>query len=163
VLRRILLAASASDRVRQFVTTAPYTRGVVARFVAGDTADDAIGVTRRLLADGLLVSLDYLGEDTADPDQAAAVADEYVGLLGGSARPAWPAAAGPRSRSSPPRSASACPSAARRPPPATSRGSALPPATRAPRSPWTWRTTPGSRPRCASWPSSGRISPTSAA
>ena len=81
MLRRILLAASASDRVRQFVTTAPYTRGVVARFVAGDTADDAIGVTRRLLADGLLVSLDYLGEDTADPDQAAAVADEYVGLL----------------------------------------------------------------------------------
>jgi proline dehydrogenase len=81
VLRRILLAASASDRVRQFVTTAPYTRGVVARFVAGDTADDAIGVTRRLLADGLLVSLDYLGEDTADPDQAAAVADEYTALL----------------------------------------------------------------------------------
>jgi len=74
VLRRILLAASASHRVRQIITTAPYTRDVVARFVAGDTADDAIACTRRLLADGLLVSLDYLGEDTADPDQAAAVA-----------------------------------------------------------------------------------------
>jgi proline dehydrogenase len=81
VLRRILLAASASHRVRQIITTAPYTRDVVARFVAGDTADDAIACTRRLLADGLLVSLDYLGEDTADPDQAAAVADEYVRLL----------------------------------------------------------------------------------
>lgn len=81
MLRRVLLAASASHRVRQVVTTAPYTRDVVARFVAGDTADDAIGVTGRLLADGLLVSLDYLGEDTADPDQAAAVADEYIGLL----------------------------------------------------------------------------------
>src|ERR1022692_831510 len=69
VLRRILLAASASDRVRQAVTTAPYTRDVVTRFVAGDTADEAIGVTRRLLADGLLVSLDYLGEDTADREQ----------------------------------------------------------------------------------------------
>ena len=81
MLRRILLAASASHRVRQIITTAPYTRDVVARFVAGDTADDAIACTRRLLADGLLVSLDYLGEDTADPDQAAAVADEYVRLL----------------------------------------------------------------------------------
>ena len=82
MLRRALLAASASERVRRIVTTAPLTRDVVARFVAGDTADDALAVTRRLLDDGLLVSLDYLGEDTADPEQAAAVADEYIRLLG---------------------------------------------------------------------------------
>ena len=82
MLRRTLLAVSASERVRQIVTTAPLTRGVVARFVAGDTADDALAVTRRLLDDGLLVTLDYLGEDTVDPQQAAAVTDEYVRLLG---------------------------------------------------------------------------------
>jgi hypothetical protein len=82
VLRRALLAASASEQIRRIVTTAPLTRGVVARFVAGDSADDALAVTRRLLDDGLLVSLDYLGEDTADPEQAAAVTDEYVRLLG---------------------------------------------------------------------------------
>ena len=28
------------------------------------------------------MTLDYLGEDTGDPDQAAAVTAEYVGLLG---------------------------------------------------------------------------------
>jgi proline dehydrogenase len=82
MLRRALLAASASERVRRIVTTAPLTRDVVARFVAGDTADDALAVTRRLLDDGLLVSLDYLGEDTVDPEQAAAVAGEYIRLLG---------------------------------------------------------------------------------
>ena len=82
MLRRALLAASASDRVRRIVTTAPLTRDVVARFVAGDTADEALAVTGRLLGDGLLVSLDYLGEDTVDPEQAAAVADEYIRLLG---------------------------------------------------------------------------------
>jgi proline dehydrogenase len=82
VLRRALLAASASEQIRRIVTTAPLTRGVVARFVAGDSADDALAVTRRLLDDGLLVSLDYLGEDTVDPEQAAAVTDEYVRLLG---------------------------------------------------------------------------------
>jgi proline dehydrogenase len=81
VLRRVLLAASASDRIRQIITTAPYTRDVVARFVAGDTTDDVLATAGRLLADGLLATVDYLGEDTADPDQAAAVADTYVRLL----------------------------------------------------------------------------------
>ncbi len=82
MLRRALLAASASERLRHLVTAAPVTRDVVARFVAGDTAADALAVTRRLLDDGLLVTLDYLGEDTVDPQQAAAVTGEYIGLLG---------------------------------------------------------------------------------
>jgi proline dehydrogenase len=49
--------------------------------VAGETAADAVRVTRQLRAAGLLVSLDYLGEDTTDEAQAAAVTDEYVQLL----------------------------------------------------------------------------------
>jgi proline dehydrogenase len=81
VLRRMLLAASASDRTRQLVTSARYTRDIVARYVAGDSAAEAVEVTRRLVAAGLLVSLDHLGEDTADAEQAAAVASEYTGLL----------------------------------------------------------------------------------
>ncbi|HTT55241.1 MAG TPA: proline dehydrogenase family protein [Streptosporangiaceae bacterium] len=82
MLRRMLLAASGSDRTRNLVTSAPFTRDVVARYVAGESQDQAITVTRDLLASGLLVSLDHLGEDTGDPDQAAAVTAEYTGLLG---------------------------------------------------------------------------------
>jgi proline dehydrogenase len=82
VLRRVLLAASASSRLRRLITTAPQTRAIVDSYVAGDTADDAVRVTRRLRAAGLLVSLDYLGEDTKDPAQAAAVTDEYIQVLG---------------------------------------------------------------------------------
>jgi len=82
VLRRALLAASASDRIRQFITAAPVSRDIVSRFVAGHTAQDALAVTTRLLGRGFLVSLDYLGEDTADPAQAAAVTGEYIALLG---------------------------------------------------------------------------------
>ncbi len=63
------------------ITTAPLTRDVVKRFVAGDDAADALAVTQRLLGQGLSVSIDYLGEDTVDPEQAAAVAAEYVALL----------------------------------------------------------------------------------
>jgi proline dehydrogenase len=82
VLRRALLAASASPRLRRLITTVPQTRGIVDSYVAGETADDAVRVTRTLRAAGLLVSLDYLGEDTRDLAQASAVADEYVELLG---------------------------------------------------------------------------------
>ena len=82
MLRRTLLAASGSDRVRRLITSAPLTRGVVARYVAGDATADAVRASRELLQRGLLVSLDYLGEDTTDPEQAAAVTAEYAGLLG---------------------------------------------------------------------------------
>jgi proline dehydrogenase len=82
VLRRMLLAASDSDRLREIIVSAPYTRNVVARYVAGDDAAAAVETTRRLQAAGLQVSLDYLGEDTTSQDQAGAVAAEYVALLG---------------------------------------------------------------------------------
>jgi proline dehydrogenase len=82
VLRRALLAASASPRLRELIMAAPQTRSIVDSYVAGETADDAVRVTRALRSAGLLVSLDYLGEDTKDPAQAAAVTDEYVQLLG---------------------------------------------------------------------------------
>jgi proline dehydrogenase len=77
----MLLAASASPRLRQFVTTTPATRGIVDSYVAGDSAPDAVRVTRTLRAAGLLVSLDYLGEDTRDQAQATAATDEYVRLI----------------------------------------------------------------------------------
>ena len=83
MLRRSLLAMSESARLRRFVAAAPYTRDVVARFVAGETAADAIEVTERLRSDGLLVTLDHLGEDTTEPEHAAAAADEYIRLIEG--------------------------------------------------------------------------------
>jgi len=82
VLRQALLALSASKQSRDLIMATPLTRQVVARFVAGESATDALAVTGRLVADGRLVTIDFLGEDTTDPDQAAAVADEYVRLIG---------------------------------------------------------------------------------
>ena len=82
MLRRVLLAASASPRLRQLIMSAPQTRAIVDSYVAGETADDAVRVTKTLRASGRLVTLDYLGEDTTDEAQAAAVVEEYVNLLG---------------------------------------------------------------------------------
>jgi proline dehydrogenase len=82
VLRQALLALSASKQARDLIMATPLTRDVVARFVAGETADDALTVTERLISDGRLVTIDFLGEDTTDPEQAASVTEEYVRLLG---------------------------------------------------------------------------------
>jgi proline dehydrogenase len=81
VLRRILLAASASGRARKFVTSVPVARGVVARYVAGDTAAEAVTVAGRLHDEGLLITLDHLGEDTRDARQADTATGEYTAVL----------------------------------------------------------------------------------
>jgi proline dehydrogenase len=82
VLRQALLALSASHKARELILANPLTRDVVARFVAGETAAEALSATRQLVASNRLVTIDFLGEDTLDPEQAAAVADEYIRLLG---------------------------------------------------------------------------------
>jgi proline dehydrogenase len=83
MLRSVILAASRSSRVERLVETAPFTRDVVRRFVAGTSTDDALATTRDLTAKGLAVTLDHLGEDTVRPEQAEVVRDEYVALLSG--------------------------------------------------------------------------------
>jgi proline dehydrogenase len=82
VLRKALLAAAASERVRELVTGAPAASSVVSRYVAGESIQDALTVARALRSDGLRVSLDYLGEESTDAQRAAATAAQYVHLLG---------------------------------------------------------------------------------
>jgi proline dehydrogenase len=82
MLRSVFLAAARSSKMERLVDAAPVSRGVVRRFVAGATTDDALRVTRELADDGLAVSLDHLGEDTLTAEQAVVVRDEYVALLG---------------------------------------------------------------------------------
>ncbi|HEY8452409.1 MAG: proline dehydrogenase family protein [Micromonosporaceae bacterium] len=81
MLRSVILAAARSSRIERLVATTSATRAVVDRFVAGTTTDDALRVTRELVADGLTVTLDHLGEDTLSADHAAAARDEYLRLL----------------------------------------------------------------------------------
>ncbi|GAA0334494.1 proline dehydrogenase family protein [Actinoallomurus spadix] len=81
MLRQALLAASRSSGVRRVVETAPYSRSVVRRFVAGETAADVLTTTDRLVSDGLLVTIDHLGEDTVEAVQAKAITAEYERLL----------------------------------------------------------------------------------
>jgi proline dehydrogenase len=76
VLRGTVLGIANRPWVRK-VATGGLGRRVALRFVAGETLDDAIEVIARLNGMGASVSIDYLGENVADPSQARAAADVY--------------------------------------------------------------------------------------
>jgi len=80
-MRSLILAASRNTSVERIVATAPLSRNVVHRFVPGPSEHEAVDATRRLVGEGLAVSLDHLGEDTTDPEQAAAAAKAYLSIL----------------------------------------------------------------------------------
>ena len=81
MLRRALLSMSRSSRIRHLVQTAPVSRSVVARFVAGTSAEEAVTASRTLVSSGLLVSLDHLGEDTLALEQATQTREACLRLL----------------------------------------------------------------------------------
>jgi proline dehydrogenase len=81
MLRAPLLAAARSRRMRSLVEFVPATRSVAGRFVAGAGTPDAVRVVRELADDGLRVTLDHLGEDTTDAEQASATVHAYEDLL----------------------------------------------------------------------------------
>jgi proline dehydrogenase len=81
VLRQPLLMLARSDKVKRFVTAMPVSSGIVSRYVPGEATDDAVEATDALIQSGLHVTLDFLGEDTLDREQADATVTAYLDLL----------------------------------------------------------------------------------
>ncbi|MEU1281627.1 proline dehydrogenase family protein [Streptomyces sp. NPDC005805] len=81
MLGPVILAASRSDRMRRFVSAAPGTKQVVARFIAGETVDQVVPIVQDAVAGGLEVTLDVVGEDITTREQAAAARDAYLELI----------------------------------------------------------------------------------
>jgi proline dehydrogenase len=77
----VILAASRSDKMRRFVSAAPGTKQVVARFIAGETVDQVIPIVQDAVAKGLEVTLDVVGEDITTREQAFAARDAYLELI----------------------------------------------------------------------------------
>lgn len=72
MLKQSLLYLSESPAAKRVVTGTSVSRQIAARFVAGDTLDDAVGAARALNGNGFAVSLDYLGEAVATRAEAEA-------------------------------------------------------------------------------------------
>src|SRR4051812_17514137 len=81
LLRQPLLLLARSGWVKQLVSTMPVSAGIVRNYVPGETTSSAVDATAALAEDGLLVTLDFLGEDTLDTEQADATVAAYVDLL----------------------------------------------------------------------------------
>jgi proline dehydrogenase len=81
VLRQPLLLLARSTTVKNLVSTMPVSSGILNRYVPGETTETAVEATRVLIRDGLHVTLDFLGEDTLDREQADHTVAAYLDLL----------------------------------------------------------------------------------
>jgi len=81
VLRQPLLVLSRSDKVKGLVTAMPVSSGIVSRYVPGEGTESAVDATRALIGSGLHVTLDFLGEDTLDREQADVTVAAYLDVL----------------------------------------------------------------------------------
>jgi proline dehydrogenase len=82
LMRRPILMAARSERVKHFVETMPVSAGIVRSYVAGERTQDAVDAAEDLVVAGLNVTADYLGEDTLELAQAQATVAAYLDLLG---------------------------------------------------------------------------------
>ncbi len=83
LLREPLLLLARSRTIKKLVTTMPVSAGIVRSYVPGETTEAAVLATAALADDGLRTTLDFLGEDTLDVEQADATVTAYTELLAG--------------------------------------------------------------------------------
>ena len=81
LLREPLLLLSRSEQLKRLVSTMPVSAGIVSSYVPGETTASVVEATATLVADGLHASLDHLGEDVLDADQADATVAAYKDVL----------------------------------------------------------------------------------
>jgi proline dehydrogenase len=77
LLGHLVLTVTGWGPVRRMFTSGGWGRRAAMRFVAGETLDEAVAVTRNLNSRGFLVSLDHLGEHVSDAALAGQAESEY--------------------------------------------------------------------------------------
>jgi proline dehydrogenase len=85
-MRQGLLWLSEQQRIFNFVRRNGIARKFAARFVAGETIEEAVRAARDLQATGITPSLDLLGESVTVEEEAVAARDQYLAMLDQMAR-----------------------------------------------------------------------------
>jgi proline dehydrogenase len=80
-LRSTFLTLSRRRGLGRLATRLPVTKSLVARFVAGETLDEALHALERLRAAGLRTTVDVLGESVDSAAAARTAAGTYVDVL----------------------------------------------------------------------------------
>ncbi|MCW5942898.1 MAG: proline dehydrogenase family protein [Fimbriimonadaceae bacterium] len=81
LLRSAIIRASELSFVKRMVRRSRLFRGVVKRFIAGDTLEESLAVAETLAASGYLVTLDNLGENTKSEAEALLAKNTYIEML----------------------------------------------------------------------------------
>jgi proline dehydrogenase len=81
VLRSLLLFLSRQKHLRQWAETSRPAQRLAARFVAGETLDDALRSGRRINSEGITLTLDHLGESVTSLEEASQARDIYMRTL----------------------------------------------------------------------------------
>lgn len=81
MIRSAMLAVTDRSITRRMITDTSVGRAMAKRFVAGDTLESAIAVTRSLNARSMHVSLDHLGEHVSEIEEVETARDSYLACL----------------------------------------------------------------------------------
>lgn len=91
MLRRIFLELSHNRQLRHWMEQSPLSQRLTSRFVAGEKLGDGIQALRRLWADRITGTLDFLGENVQSLSEGARSRDSYLVALDEIERAALPA------------------------------------------------------------------------
>jgi len=81
MLRRSFLYLSRQKQLRRWMEQSRLSRKLTSRFVAGRTLEDEIAVVKKLAAEGVLATLDLLGENVTSLEEAGRSLDNYMNAL----------------------------------------------------------------------------------
>ena len=81
VMRSMLISLSHRRSLARLAIRSPLTRPVVARFVAGQTLEEALPAIAALKRAGLRTTVDVLGESVTTPERALAAVDRYLATI----------------------------------------------------------------------------------
>jgi proline dehydrogenase len=78
---RLLLSASKNDSLKRLLAKNGMSKGVVRRFIVGETTTEAIAVAHALQEQHVHAALDLLGENVNSPEEASQATAAYLNLL----------------------------------------------------------------------------------
>ncbi|MBZ5526280.1 MAG: proline dehydrogenase family protein [Acidobacteriia bacterium] len=81
LMRSLLLAASQNQWLRERASRYRFVRRSVARFMPGETLEDALAAARNLKEKNIGAVFTHLGENVAERAEAVQVAEHYLGVM----------------------------------------------------------------------------------
>jgi proline dehydrogenase len=81
MLKGILLFLSRQQGIQNFMVNFGITRRVVNRFVSGEELEDGLNAVKKVNSEGVIATLDHLGEEVSEANEAVAAAEVYLNAL----------------------------------------------------------------------------------